>query len=89
MFTKLLFAALLALASPVQALAEATIPTKDIAGAKDNPLIKRYDRGCTHPDRLPSSGGPLPSGSAEELPGRREGGRRRSALHLQRRRLRR
>jgi len=43
MFTKLLFAALLALASPVQALAEATIPTKDIAGAKDNPLIKRYD----------------------------------------------
>ena len=43
MFTKLLFAALLVLASPVQALAEATIPTRDIAGAKDNPLIKRYD----------------------------------------------
>ena len=43
MFTKLLLAALLALAAPVQAFAEATIPTKDIAGAKDNPLIKRYD----------------------------------------------
>ena len=43
MFTKLLLAALLVLASPVQAFAEATIPTKDIAGAKDNPLIKRYD----------------------------------------------
>jgi OmpA-OmpF porin, OOP family len=42
MFTKLLLAALLALA-PVQAFAEATIPTKDIPGAKDNPLIKRYD----------------------------------------------
>jgi OOP family OmpA-OmpF porin len=42
MFTKLLLTALLALA-PVQALAEATIPTKDIAGAKDSPLIKRYD----------------------------------------------
>ena len=42
MFTKLLLTALLALA-PVQALAEATIPTKDIPGAKDNPLIKRYD----------------------------------------------
>ena len=43
MFTKLLLAALLVLAAPVQAFAEATIPTKDIAGAKDNPLIKRYD----------------------------------------------
>jgi OOP family OmpA-OmpF porin len=40
---KLLLATLLALAAPVQAFAEATIPTKDIAGAKDNPLIKRYD----------------------------------------------
>ena len=56
MFTKLLLAALLALA-PVQAFAEATIPTKDIPGAKDNPLIKRYDGSfivsCT-------SGSPLP-----------------------------
>ena len=43
MFTKLLLAALLVLASHVQAFADATIPTKDIAGAKDNPLIKRYD----------------------------------------------
>ena len=43
MFTKLLLATLLVLAVPVQAFAEATIPTKDIAGAKDNPLIKRYD----------------------------------------------
>jgi OmpA-OmpF porin, OOP family len=42
MFTKLLLAALLALA-PVPAFAEATIPTKDAPGAKDNPLIKRYD----------------------------------------------
>lgn len=25
------------------ALADATIPTKDIAGAKDNPLLKRYE----------------------------------------------
>ena len=40
---KLLLATLLALAAPVQAFAEATIPTKDIPGAKDNPLIKRYD----------------------------------------------
>ena len=43
MFTKLLLATLLVLAAHVQAFAEATIPTKDIAGAKDNPLIKRYD----------------------------------------------
>jgi OOP family OmpA-OmpF porin len=43
MFTKLLLAALLVLAAPVQAFADATIPTKDIAGAKDSPLIKRYD----------------------------------------------
>ena len=40
---KLLLATLLAFAAPVQAFAEATIPTKDIAGARDNPLIKRYD----------------------------------------------
>ena len=40
---KLLLAALLVLAAPVLAYAEATIPTKDIAGAKDSPLIKRYD----------------------------------------------
>ena len=40
---KLLLATLLALTAPVQAFAEATIPTKDIAGARDNPLIKRYD----------------------------------------------
>ena len=43
MFTKLLLATLLVLAVHVQAFAEATIPTKDIAGAKDNPLIKRYE----------------------------------------------
>ena len=40
---KLLLATLLVLAALQQAFAEATIPTKDIAGAKDNPLIKRYD----------------------------------------------
>lgn len=43
MFPKLLLAALLILAAHVQTFAEATIPTKDIAGAKDSPLIKRYD----------------------------------------------
>src|SRR5215813_8492556 len=43
MFIKLLSAALLVLATHAQAFAEATNPTKDIAGAKDNPLLKRYD----------------------------------------------
>jgi OOP family OmpA-OmpF porin len=43
MFTKVVMGALLALGAHSAALAEATIPTKDIAGAKDNPLIKRYE----------------------------------------------
>ncbi|RDJ20458.1 flagellar motor protein MotB [Bosea caraganae] len=41
---KRLFAAgLLALVSITSAWADATIPTKDIPGAKDSPLLKRYD----------------------------------------------
>lgn len=43
MFTKVVIAALLALCAQSAVLAEATIPTKDIAGAKDNPSIKRYE----------------------------------------------
>lgn len=43
MFTKVVMAALLALGAHSAALANATIPTKDIAGAKDNALIKRYE----------------------------------------------
>ena len=43
MFTKIVMGALLALGAQSAALANATIPTKDIAGAKDNPLIKRYE----------------------------------------------
>jgi OOP family OmpA-OmpF porin len=43
MFTKVVVAALLTLLAHAAALAEATIPTKDIAGAKDNPLLKRYE----------------------------------------------
>jgi outer membrane protein OmpA-like peptidoglycan-associated protein len=43
MFIKLLFSALLVVAAHAPAFADATIPTKDIAGAKDNPLIKRYE----------------------------------------------
>lgn len=40
---RILVLALLALGTHSAALANATIPTKDIAGAKDNPLLKRYD----------------------------------------------
>jgi OmpA-OmpF porin, OOP family len=43
MFTKIVMGALLALGAHSAALADATIPTKDIAGAKDNALIKRYE----------------------------------------------
>ena len=43
MLTKVVMGALLALGAHTAALADATIPTKDIAGAKDNPLIKRYE----------------------------------------------
>lgn len=43
MFTKVVMGALLALGAHSAALANATIPTKDIAGAKDNALIKRYE----------------------------------------------
>src|SRR5215471_4248729 len=43
MFTKLLVSVLIVIAAHASAFAEATVPTKDIAGAKDNPLIKRYE----------------------------------------------
>ena len=43
MFAKIVMGALLALGAPSAALADATIPTKDIAGAKDDPSIKRYE----------------------------------------------
>jgi len=43
MFTRMLMGALLVLAAHSAVLANATIPTKDIAGAKDNPLIQRYE----------------------------------------------
>ncbi len=43
MFAKIFVGALLALGAQSVALADATIPTKDIAGAKDNPAIKRYE----------------------------------------------
>ena len=39
----ILLAAALVAMSGAQALADATIPTKDIVGAKDNPLLKRYE----------------------------------------------
>lgn len=40
---RLLAACLLSVLSAGLALGDATIPTKDIAGAKDNPLLKRYE----------------------------------------------
>jgi OmpA-OmpF porin, OOP family len=43
MFKEVVVGALLAFGIQSAALADATIPTKDIAGAKDNPLIKRYE----------------------------------------------
>jgi outer membrane protein OmpA-like peptidoglycan-associated protein len=43
MFAKVVMGALLSLAAQSVAFANATIPTKDIAGAKDNPAIKRYE----------------------------------------------
>lgn len=43
MFTRVVIAALLVLGAHAAVLANATIPTKDIAGAKDDPLIKRYE----------------------------------------------
>jgi outer membrane protein OmpA-like peptidoglycan-associated protein len=43
MFTRIILGALLALAASTAAFANATIPTKDIAGAQDNPLLKRYE----------------------------------------------
>jgi hypothetical protein len=42
MFTKVVVGALLALGAH-SAIADATIPNKDIAGANDSPLIKRYE----------------------------------------------
>jgi OmpA-OmpF porin, OOP family len=43
MFTKFVMGALLALGAHSAAFADATIPTKDIPGGKDNPLVKRYE----------------------------------------------
>jgi OOP family OmpA-OmpF porin len=43
MFTKIAMGALLALCAHSAVHADATIPTKDIAGARDNPSIKRYE----------------------------------------------
>jgi OmpA-OmpF porin, OOP family len=43
MFTRIVVGTLLVLGAHAAAFANATIPTKDIAGAKDNPLIKRYE----------------------------------------------
>jgi OOP family OmpA-OmpF porin len=40
---RLFSACLIALAAATGALADATIPTRDIAGAKDSALLKRYD----------------------------------------------
>ena len=40
---RLIAAGLLSLAAMTGALADATIPTRDIAGARDNSLLKRYD----------------------------------------------
>lgn len=40
---RLILAGLLSLAAMTGALADATIPTRDIAGSRDNPLLKRYD----------------------------------------------
>src|SRR5215470_19733569 len=38
-----LFVTLAAVLVPDHAIAEATVPTKDIASARDNPLLRRYD----------------------------------------------
>jgi OmpA-OmpF porin, OOP family len=43
MFAKVVIGALLAVGAHSAALADASIPTKDIAGAKDDPSIKRYE----------------------------------------------
>ena len=43
MFTRIVMGALLVLGAHSAVLANATIPAKDIAGAKDDPSIKRYD----------------------------------------------
>jgi OOP family OmpA-OmpF porin len=43
MLTRLLITGFLLLASVTAAQADATIPNKDIANARDNPLLKRYD----------------------------------------------
>jgi len=39
---RLIFVCLMSLATATGALADATIPARDIAGARDNPLLKRY-----------------------------------------------
>ena len=38
-----LLVTLAAVLVPVQAIAEATVPTKDIVNACDNPVLRRYD----------------------------------------------
>jgi OmpA-OmpF porin, OOP family len=43
MVTRLIVGALIVLGAHTTVFANATIPTKDIAGAKDNPLLKRYE----------------------------------------------
>lgn len=42
-FCRVLAASLIVIASSLSASADATIPTKDIPGAKDSPLLKRYE----------------------------------------------
>jgi len=43
MFTRFLLASLLILSMDQAVSANATVPTKDIQGARDNPLLKRYE----------------------------------------------
>jgi len=71
MFMKVFLAALLALAAQGPAFADATIPTKDIAGAKDNPLLKRYDGSfiVSH-ERLAYTDFKIPLSKLEAIEGR-------------------
>jgi hypothetical protein len=43
MLSRVLTIGLICLLDATSALADATFPTKDIAGARDNPLLQRYE----------------------------------------------
>ena len=66
-------AIMIMVSAPLTALADATVPTKDIANAKDNPLLKRYDGSfIVSYERLGFTDFKVPLAKLEVVPDKRD-----------------